>query len=59
MLTEHKLEVITYFSEREICQAVRINGDLMKETVNRLIDLREQGVRDALIKLGWTPPPAS
>lgn len=24
----------------------------------RIVNLEEQGIRDALIKLGWTPPPS-
>lgn len=30
--------------------------DSLSDTVERLMDLREKGIRDALVKAGWTPP---
>ena len=32
------------------------NFDLRKEILCRVIDTQDQQIREALIKLGWTPP---
>jgi hypothetical protein len=32
------------------------HNDIMTVISQRVIDLQEAGVREALIKLGWTPP---
>jgi hypothetical protein len=56
-----EIQVKTTFNQNEINQEI-INSDelsfpLSRETmIKQVLDLREQGVRDALIALGWTPP---
>lgn len=50
--------VETKFSKEMIKQSTTIkDGDrVINSVVSNIIRLEEQDVRDALIKLGWTPP---
>lgn len=34
----------------------RSQGTRLQRHAEEVLDLRESGIRDALIKLGWTPP---
>lgn len=35
-----------------------VSADIREQLMRRVMDLGEQQIRDALIKMGWTPPPA-
>lgn len=50
---ENMLEVKTSYNDTCITQETRFSGDLIKLKV---MFLQEEGIREALIKLGWTPP---
>ena len=54
LLSNTKYTLVTEFKEGQILQT------LLDSQTNRLMnwvcDLREQGIREALIELGWTPP---
>jgi hypothetical protein len=52
-----KVEIKTFFN-KEIIQSDIIfdDGELIKTTSSEIIKLKEQGIKDALIELGWTPP---
>jgi hypothetical protein len=53
---EYKVE--TKFNKDLIKQSLIFsNGEgVISSQVSNIIKLQEQGVKDALIKLGWTPP---
>ena len=53
---EYKIE--TKFSKEMIKQSTILmdDGKTISTMVSNVIRLEEQGVRNALIKLGWTPP---
>lgn len=54
----HHIDVRTKFDSNFISQdliAVE-NGHIREVLVKRVINLQDDGVRAALIKLGWTPP---
>ena len=53
-----KINVSTGFNKDIIEQSILSddNNDLIKSFTKRIIHLQEQGVIDALIALGWTPP---
>lgn len=48
-------KVKTMFNKNQIIQESGFD-DLRADIVRKVIDLQDAGVRDALIKLGWTPP---
>lgn len=50
--------VETKFNKELIRQSTVLmdDGKIISEMASNVIRLEEQGVRDALIKLGWTPP---
>ncbi len=50
------IKVTTKFNAEEIRQSMVDDNDLIANHVDDVIRLKEQGVIDALIKLGWTPP---
>lgn len=50
---ENILEVKTSYNDVSITQETRFSGDLIKLQV---MFLQDEGIREALIKLGWTPP---
>ena len=55
MNNEYKVK--TSFDASTIIQESGFFGsDVIGSTARKAIDLQEQGVRDALIALGWTPP---
>ena len=50
-------EVNTKFNKDLIIQETGFSGsDRNSDMARNVIQLQEQGVREALIKLGWTPP---
>jgi hypothetical protein len=54
-----KINVKTEFNDEEIRQHVEVenpSGDVVHRTAVEVIQLRDQQVRSALLKLGWTPP---
>jgi len=58
-------EVKTAIAGQTICQTVEFVGptidrwgDVRKVVIQNLMDLMDQGVRNKLIELGWTPPVA-
>lgn len=55
MKSEIELRVNTYGSKIELEQ-VSIHNEIRQNLVRKIIDLEDQLIRDALIKLGWTPP---
>jgi hypothetical protein len=56
---DRNLQVITRFNKEMIEQSVIAGAglDIHQQLVKRVLYLQDQGVREALIKLGWTPPP--
>lgn len=55
------IKVKTLYGDQTIHQMMEIHGmnvsgHIGADIAKRVMDLREQGVREALIKLGWTPP---
>lgn len=58
-LGDNTLKVTTRFNKEMIEQSVIAGAgiDIHQQFVKRILNLQDQGVRDALIKLGWTPPP--
>lgn len=52
-----KFRVDTRFNQDKIEQDfIFDDGVRLKKLTREVFDLKEKGVRDALIKLGWTPP---
>ena len=57
-----KITVSTKAFKDEIYQSVELQSDYSfprqnwATIANEVVRLKEDGVRDALIKLGWTPP---
>jgi len=50
-------KVETKFNKDMIIQECGFkDSDLLNNITREVMDLREQGVRDSLIQLGWTPP---
>lgn len=55
----NRIEVKTEFSKDMITQElIGHSTDIHDVMMRQVIRLQDQGVRDALIKLGWTPPDA-
>ena len=55
-----KYEVETLIKDDTILQAVYSDFEGVRERLfSELLDLREAATREALIKLGWTPPEGS
>ncbi len=54
-----KINVETKFNQDRIEQILTETTplDVTHEIARYAVNLREKGIRDALIKLGWTPPP--
>ena len=53
-----KYEVETLIKDDTILQAVYSDFEGVRERLfSEILDLREAATREALIKLGWTPPP--
>ena len=53
-----KYTVETQFNKEMIKQSTVLmdDGKIISSMASNIVRLEEQGVRDALIKLGWTPP---
>jgi hypothetical protein len=49
-----KATVTTRFSEARIEQTLNLSG--IPDYTTRIVDLQEAGTREALVKMGWTPP---
>jgi hypothetical protein len=56
MTFENRVYVNTSFNCDEIRQSTTSDSDLITKHIDDVIKLKEQGVIDALISLGWTPP---
>ena len=55
-----KYEVETLVKDDTILQAVYSDFEGVRERLfSEILDLREAATREALIKLGWTPPEGS
>lgn len=50
------MKITTHYSDDEIRQVVGEGVDLAGRYYEYVISLRDQGIREALVKLGWTPP---
>jgi hypothetical protein len=55
---DRNVQVITRFNKEVIEQSVFAGAgvDIHQQFVKKMLNLQDQGIRDALIKLGWTPP---
>lgn len=53
---DYSLDVVTDFQNEKITLQLRKATEVLSR---QIFDTREKALRDALIKLGWTPPPAS
>lgn len=54
-----EIKVVTKFNKHFIEQHEEYNNglnDIHQQITKRIINLREEGVRKALVSLGWTPP---
>ena len=51
--------VTTEFNDEIIIQSVKTGQEIIERTVFDIVKLKERGIRDALIALGWTPPAAT
>jgi hypothetical protein len=56
MTFENRVYVNTLFNNEEIRQSMTSSSDIVRKHADDVIRLKEQGVIDALISLGWTPP---
>lgn len=56
-MTGKEIRVKTFFNHYEIVQHTVIENSHLDELTKRVLSLQEDGVRKALIELGWTPPP--
>ena len=62
MTSEYICEVKTAFNKDRIESWLEFKGeygighDIINHHNKQIINLRDQGIREALIKLGWTPP---
>jgi hypothetical protein len=53
---QDRFYVNTSFNCNEIRQSTTSDSDLIRKHADDVIKLKEQGVIDALVALGWTPP---
>jgi len=54
---EHGFKIDTSWSEDQITQCVNsVHDGVTTELYRNVVDLQDQGIRDALIAMGWTPP---
>ncbi len=58
-MSEHDrtIKVTTQFNHDILIQSVSIGQDIIERTAFDVVKLKERGIRDALIAMGWTPPP--
>ncbi len=55
----HNLKVKTEFTKSHISQSVQLidyEAEMFRNISQQLIPLQDEGIRQALIELGWTPP---
>lgn len=53
----HKIEVKTDIYQDQIIQEINLKlHELSTQIARQVTDIHEQHVKEALIKLGWTPP---
>jgi len=56
-MNDHTIKVKTSYNKDVIEQSIlNPSEDLITQTTKRILHLQEQGVRDALKKLGWLSP---
>lgn len=57
-MNEHTIKVVTKFNKDIISQHLEGGQYILprRNYAEEIIKLKEEGVREALIKLGWTPP---
>lgn len=51
--------VTTKVTAESIQQEVSVDGEIIQRTAYDVAKLKEQGLIDALVALGWTPPPSA
>lgn len=54
-----KIRIETTFNSDEIRQTIHGHGCVEDQIIQSVIKLKDEGVRKALIELGWTPPVAT
>jgi len=54
----NEIRVNTRFDNTQIIQDVSYmdSGEFIRTTTSQVMNLKEQGVKEALIRLGWIPP---
>lgn len=53
----NEIKVVTSFNEWSICSEIKgLDGNPIGRMARQIVDLQNEGVRQALIELGWTPP---
>lgn len=52
----HEIRIETTFNNDEIRQTMHGHGCVEDQIIQSVIKLKDEGVRKALIELGWTPP---
>ena len=55
----HEIRIETTFNSDEIRQTMHGHGCVQDQIIQSVIKLKDEGVRKALIELGWTPPVAT
>lgn len=56
---DNEIKITTRFNTDRIEQEVQYPGsDLIASKMKQVLNLQDQGIREALIKLGWAPPKA-
>lgn len=51
------ITVTTEFNNELLIQSVKTGQDIIERTAFDVVKLKERGIREALIAMGWTPPP--
>lgn len=57
-MNNHSIQVKTSYNNDIIEQELITQGQPVKGAVKDIIKLKDRGVREVLIRLGWTPPPS-
>jgi hypothetical protein len=52
-MKEFKHEIITSYDQDHIIQEIKFNNNIIQSNI---LTLHDEGIRKALIDLGWTPP---
>lgn len=56
-MSTHEIKIITRYDKDQIRQEVRMDEHYsFSNIVEQVMFLKDEGVKEALIKLGWTPP---